>query len=252
MKIAPEETVVEMPDGRIIMPDQTLTLAELVAVLPVLLEEMGGRAALGPGVEVPLRGAPNAPGQNVGRPSPGFGPTSGPTGSGGPRGGGGFVASGGGGRGAKGEPGIQGPPGPGTIVPVVKTDGNFTVASISPFVPIPGTSTSITTQKAGAALFFFQGVFGGNSIDGVSNGLIGLRIDGVDQPLTANLIHTGAAGVAHFLGSVHASFPVVLSAGLHTVELVVRGDASLGAPTGAAVTVQANPSIPLALSIIHQ
>lgn len=255
---------VELADGQIVMPDDPITLAALCELVPLLLETMAGSAVQGrngaptPGSAIPIAGgsifmpsgAPPVPGQ---RPGAIVGSPSGPF-SGGGGGSMGF-GGGGGGRGASGARGPVGPPGPagpGTILPVIKTDGNFSVASVSPFVPIPGTSKGFATTRDGASVFMIQAVFGGNSVTSLSNGQIGLRVDGKDFPLTANLLHTGAAGVDQFLASVHASFAVTLSAGAHTAELLVRGDSSLGAPTGSPVRVQANATIPLALTVIHQ
>ena len=252
---------VELADGKIVMPTDVVTLETLCELVPLILETMAGRAQGGngqptPGAAVPIAGgslytpgATPVPGQ---RPGAVVGAPSGPLSQGG---GGSWGGGGGGGRGRPGLAGVRGPAGPagpGTILPVIKTDGNFSVASVSPFVPIPATSTSFTTTRLGASLFLVQAVFGGNTLTGVSNGQIGLRVDGTDFPLTANLVHTTAVGADQFLASVQASFPVTLSAGLHTAELIIRGDASLGSPTGLSVTVQANAAIPLALTIIHQ
>ncbi len=251
---------VELADGQVIMPDDTITLAALCELVPLLIETMavapqGRNGSPQPGAAVPIAGgsifapsgAPPVPGQRPGE----IGVQGGLL----QAGGGSWGGGGGGGRGRQGDAGARGPtgpPGPGTILPVTKTDGNFTVASVSPFVPIPGTSTSFTTTRSGASIFLVQAVFGGNTLTGLSNGQIGLRVDGADFPLTANLIHTGAAGVDQFLASVQASFPVTLTPGVHTAELIIRGDAALGAPVGSPVTVQANATIPLALTVIHQ
>lgn len=265
MSVSPQERPIQLSDGRILMPDDSIPLADLWEVLPVLLENMGalapaGANGLAPGQEVPVaggfRGTPSALPGAMARPGAvrGLGgPAAGAASHGG--GGTGFSGVGGGsrgGRGPAGPQGPQGPPGPGTIVPAVKTDGDFTVSSVSPFVAVPGTKIDFVQESAGAVVFFVQAVFGGNSVAGESNGQLGLRIDGVDQPLTANLLHTGAMGVDQFLAGVHASFPRVLAAGSHSVEVVVRGDSSLGAPTGSPITVQANATIPLALTVIHR
>lgn len=258
----PPGAPVELADGKIIFPEDPVTLAALCELVPLLLETMAVQAqgangrpngAVQPGAPVPIAG-----GQFVPSGSPAV-PTDRPGAIGGYGGqqqrahSGGFPwGGGGGGRGAPGQQGPQGPPGPGTILPVIKEDGNFTVASVSPFVPIPGTSKSFKTTKSGASIFLVQAVFGGNAEASRSNGQLGVRIDGTDFPLTANLLHTGAMGVDQFLASVTAAFPRMLSVGDHTVELVLRGDASLGAPTGSPVRVQANATIPLALTIIHQ
>jgi len=262
----PPNAPVALADGKLIMPDDQVTLADLCELIPLILETMaaaqggggGGAGLLVPGAQVPIAGAPMlGPFGTPALPSntSPFGPPKGSaiaaSGGGGGFGGGG----GGGGRGARGLQGPAGPagaPGPGTIVPMIKTDGNFTVASVSPFLPIPGTQKKITLLEAGPAIFLIQGVFGGNSIAGVSNGQIGLRVDGTDYPLTANLIHTFVGGVGEFLASATANFPIMLAAGEHDVELIVRGDSSLGAPTGLPVVVQATPAIPLALTIIHK
>ena len=253
---------VELADGRIIMPADQVTLADLCELVPLMLETMAGaaqgKAANGqpqPGAAVPIAGGQFVP--TGAAPVPGQRPGAivGAPGGIQTQGGGGWGGGGGGGRGRQGDAGVRGPagpPGPGTVEAVVKTDGNFSVASISPFVPIPGTSKAFTTSRVGTAVFMAQAVFGGDTLTGLSNGQIGVRVDGTDYPLTANLIHTGAAGVDQFLASVQASFPVDLSAGMHTAELIIRGDASLGSPTGSPVTVQANATIPLALTIIHQ
>jgi hypothetical protein len=252
----PPNAPVELPDGKIVMPDDQITLSDLCDLLPLLLETMGGGASganggkIAPGSQVPIAGAPmpfGTPAIPSNR-SP-FGGQGSLTAGGG---GGGFPAGGGGGRGKPGPPGPPGVAGPGQIVPVIKTDGNLTIASVSPFVMIPGTSKTFVVSEDGPAVFMIQAVFGGNTVSGLSNGQIGLRVDGTDYPLTANLIHTTVVGVGQFLASAQAAFPVQLSKGSHTASLIVRGDSSLGAPTGSPLTVQANPTIPLAMTIIHK
>lgn len=252
---------VELPDGRIIMPEDLVSLEDLMEIVPLILETMGAQApgqnGITPGQPLSIAGMPGAP---VGAPGAmsrpgavGGGPTAGPAGLGGGGRGTGFSGiGGGGGRGGRGDRGPAGPAGPGTILPVIKIDGDFTIASVSPFVPVPGTKIDFDQASDGVALFFVQAVLGGNTVAGVSNGQLGLRIDGMDQPLTANLIHTFVGGARQFLASAHASFPKNLSAGPHSVEVVARGDAALGAPTGEPLTVQANATIPLALTVIHR
>ena len=265
MNGCPNNAPVELSDGKVVYPDDTVTLKDICEIVPLIIETIlktaGGPGRVAPGQQVPIAGNPNAFGPTL---IPGFGPKPGaiaPMGGlfgqqGG--GGGGFPAGGGGGRGGpgpQGAPGIQGPPGPpgpGTIEPpVVKTDGDFTVASASPFVPVPGTQIMFNQETDGSAIVLIQAVLGAAGA-GATNGQIGLRVDGADMPLTANLIHTLVAGVGQFLASVHASIPLLLSKGTHTVEAVVRGDSALYAPVGLPVTVQANPLVPLYLSVIHR
>lgn len=267
MEGCPPDAPVELSDGTVIQPDDTIRLRDLCEIVPLIIDTMMGQLASGkngvtPGQAVPVRG------QSPTGPAPGFGskpgsiagtsPFGGPA-SGGGGGGGGF-GGGGGGRGKTGPAGPAGPvgppgpAGPGTIEPpVAKTDGDFIVAASSPFVPIPGTQLTFTQQTDGHAVALIQAVFGGGGGGGGdTNGQIGLRVDGVDFPLTANLIHTFASGVAQFLASVHASIPLSLAAGSHTIEIVVRGDSALVVPVGSPVRVSANPSIPLYLSLIHE
>lgn len=257
-ELPPAAPPVELSNGKILMPDDKVTLSELYEVVQLMLESMSaksrnGKPPLGQPVQIADTGAPFGPFGTPAIPSqrPGALPSGG--GAVAPGGGGGW--GGGGGRGARGAPGPrgpQGPPGPGEVSASVKTDGNFIVASVSPFIPIPGTQISFSTSEAGYALFIVQAVFGGDSVADLANGQIGLRVDGVDYPLTANLVHATIAGVDQFLAGAHSSFPILLSADLHSAEIVVRGDSSLGAPTGSPLTVQANASIPLALTIIHK
>jgi len=266
----PKDAPVELSDGRILYPEDSLTLKDVCEIVPLIIETLmkeaagpGGPTKITPGSVVPVR--PTSPLGGFGQALPGFGARpgsivpAGPFGAQGtPAGGGGGFGGGGGGRGAQGPAGpagatgAQGPPGPGTIEsPVTKTDGDFTVASTSPFVPIPGTLKTFTQETDGSAVVFIQAVFG-SAASSETNGQIGLRVDGTDFPLTANLIHTFVGGVAQFLAGVHASIPLTLSKGSHTVEVVVRGDSALYAPVGLPVTVQANSLIPLHMSIIHE
>lgn len=136
-------------------------------------------------------------------------------------------------------------------MPVVKEDGDFTVVSISPFVPIPDTRVDFDQSKDGYGVFLIQAVFGSPG-GGATNGQIGISIDGVEYPLTPNLIKTMVAGVTQFLAGVSAHIPVALKKGSHFAELLVRGDSTLPAPIGLPVTVQANPEVPLALTAIYQ
>ncbi len=249
---------VELADGRIIMPDDQPTLAEICEIVPLIIESMSkaaGNGKLAPGQTVPVAQSPFGPFGTPALPTQRPGALPGVGGAIAPSGGAPGGWGGGGGRGTKGAPGPrgpQGPAGPGDVAAAIKTDGNFIVASVSPFVPVPGTSISFTPSEAGYTIFLIQAVFGGNTVADLANGQLGLRVDGVDYPLTANLVHATVAGVDQFLAGVHASFPILLSAAPHTAELIVRGDASLGAPTGSPLTVQANASIPLALTILHR
>lgn len=266
MNGCPTDAPVELSSGERINPDDTIRLRDLCEIVPLILETLlknGAQGKLAPGAQVPVVG--RMPGMAA--PSPGFGSRPGsiatPPGfgqgssSGGGGGGGGF-GGGGGGRGPTGQrgpagpTGATGPAGPGTIEPpITKTDGDFTVASASPFVAVPGTSVSFTQESDGAAILLLQAVFG-EAGGGQTNGQMGIRVDGVDYPVTANLIHTFVGGVGQFLTSAVSMLPVPLLAGAHTAEVVVRGDSALYSPVGLPVTVQANALVPLYFAVIHE
>jgi len=257
-----QETPLQLPDGRTLQPSAELTLEDFCQLFPVLLDmELEARAQQAPGRGRPVPGqnvsvvqGPNVPAgfrQPGGLPVPGqsqMSPFGGPPSQVAAGGGSGFVASGGGRAGQRGMRGATGPPGPGTIeAPITKTDGDFSVASGSPFVAVPGTEITFATSMGGTAIFFLQAVFG--SVAEESRGQIGLRIDGTDYPLSAN--QTGAA-VDDFLKTVTSFWPLFLALGSHTVEVVIRGDESLAPPSaGLPVTVQANEDVPLSLAVIH-
>lgn len=254
----PGDVPVELAGGKVVLPGDGITLADLCELVPLLIETMGGvgngNGAIAPGSQVPIAG--QTPSGALALPNQRPGAVGG---NGGPvmTGGGGGFGGGGGGRGRQGDrgaTGATGPAGPGTIAPpVVKTDGNFTASSVSPFIPIPGTDISFTTVRTGPALFVIQAVFGGDTVAARANGQIGLRVDGVDYPLTATSLIDGGSGMAQYLADASGSITVPpLSAGIHSAQLIVRGDSSLGTPSGDPVIVQANATIPLRLGLIHQ
>jgi hypothetical protein len=251
---------VEMSDGHIIEPQDYIKLQDLCELVPFLTEaELAAKEAqkeqcktLQPGQPLPLACKTETGMAKIG--GAGQGPFGGPGGGGG--GFGGF--GGGGGPGPAGPPGPAGtqgpagPPGPGTATDfVVKTDGDFSVGP-GAFVPVPGTLLSFSTPAVGPATFLLQAVLGCNN---TQNGVIGLRIDGVDFGLNPRLLHTFVGGVGEFFIPVHASFPMNLAAGAHTVEVILRGimagEFCGGSGLGFPVTVSANPSIPLAVTVLH-
>lgn len=155
MNGCPKDAPVELADGTIIQPDQTIRLKDLCEIVPLILETMQGAASAAgqqgvqPGAAVPVRGG--APGFNSpvangfgGKPGsiaapPGFG---GQQGRGGGGGGGGFGGGGGGGRGPAGPPGPAGPqgapgiPGLGNILGgTTKRSGSFTVTGAPQVIP---------------------------------------------------------------------------------------------------------------------
>lgn len=257
---------IEMPDGRVIEPEDAVALRDLCEIIPLLLKSLGGGGqgaqGLAPGQQVPVVGAPD--GVQAVPTAASFGPAAGPAGQGAlARGGGGFVGGGGGAPGATGKAGVrgpagpEGPPGPGSILetPVVKTDGDF-VAGPGAFVPVPGTSLSFTVSAAGVAIFYVTATLGRTTgASGESQSAqIGVRIDGTDHPVLTRLLHTFAGGVGEFMIGQTVAFPFVLGVGIHTAEVVLRGLAPgefSGTAIGTPGAVAATPDVPLVFTVAH-
>jgi hypothetical protein len=250
---------VEMPDGRVIEPEDGIKLQDLCELMPFLLESYAAIQAkqangkVAPGQSVPVRG--QAPG------GPGGVPTAsqfGPAGAVG--GGGGGFGGGGGGPGPVGPRGNQGPVGPvgfgGLVDAVTKTDGDFS-AGPGAFIPVPDTSIMFMQGVSGPAIFLLNASPGLTSGAGGSSqsGQIGVRIDGVDYPLATRVLHTFVGGVGEFiLGQSVFHIEPMLAAGMHTAEVVIRGLAPGeigGASLGIPFAVAATSTQPLQFSVVH-
>lgn len=249
---------VEMPDGRTIEPGDYITLEAMCELMPFLVQtltDMQGKG-LAPGQKVPVVGQ-QANGQTAVPTSASFGP-AGQGGSFGRAAGG--MAGFGGGGGGPGPAGVQGPigltgaTGPGSITepPVVKVDGDFT-AGPGAFVPVPGTAVPFTMSAAGVAEVKVLLTLGSGATQLSESAQIGVRINGTDYPLTVRLIDTSVAGVGEFDIGQSFLFPVQLAAGSYTAELLLRGllPGEFGGGSGAAAAVNANPSIPLIITVTH-
>lgn len=256
----------QLPDGRVIQPDEPLTLETLCEIFPIFFEmeaaklqaQSKGSSAVRPGQ--PLGLAPsNAPAgfQTPGQISPFGAPGGGPSSGAGSGGGGGPIPAGGGGgrsRVTQGTQGPRGPRGPGSILaPIVKTDGDFVIASADPYTPVPGTFGEFDASEAGVGIFLVQVALGTlGDTPRLSNGQIGLRINGQDYNLTPYLAHSFVANVATFLEGCVSILPLSLIQGHYTVEVVVRGDGAFSTnPQGLPTTVQANPTVPLRWTVIY-
>jgi hypothetical protein len=247
-----------MPDGTTIEPDQYITLAALCELMPFLASTLTDLQAksLAPGQKVSVVGQqPN--GQTVVPTSASFGPA----GQGGPMGRavGGMGSFGGGGgspgpAGSQGPRGLTGPAGPGSITepPVVKVDGDF-VAGPGAFVPVPGTAVPFSMSTAGVAEVKVLVTLGTGPTQQAENVQLGIRVNGTDYPLTVRLLHTFAANVGEFDIGQCFLFPIQLPAGSYTAELLLRGllPGEFGGGTGASAAVNANPSIPLIITVSH-
>lgn len=242
---------VELPDGKVLDPDDFVSLDSLCQMMPYLLEAYSKAAGLAPGQKVPVVG--QSPDGRVAVPTAG---SMGPGGVNNPygRGGGGFIASGGGGGGPgpRGAVGPRGAAGPGSVVedPVEKTDGDFS-AGPGAFVAVPGTSISFTMSEAGKAVFLLEATLGDTtgSAGSSQSGQIGLRVDGTDYPVSTRLIDLAD----EYLIGQSSSLVLPLAAGSHTVEVVLRGltPGEFGGGLGTPVTVAATPEVPLRLAVSH-
>lgn len=225
---------VEMPDGRVIEPGDSVSLKDLCELVPFLVESLTDlQSKVNGQMVVPTQGGP------YGRPT------------------GGWVGGGGGAPGAAGLPGpagAVGAAGPGSIVepPAVKVDGDFT-AGAGAFVPVPGTTVPFSMLAAGVAEIKAIVTLGSALTLFCESVQIGVRIDGTDYPLTVRLISTAAPGVDEYLIGQCFSFPITLAAGAHIADLLIRGllPGEFGAGLGTSAAVSANPSIPLIMTVSH-
>jgi hypothetical protein len=260
---APEEPVcpdgpIQLKNGDFLAPDDPVTLENLCEIMPVIAEALeilkknrggAGGNRLGP---VTVQGG--IPGASQGVPtsmSPFASQQQGQTGG---NGGGGW---GGGGRGGPGPQGPQGQVGAGGLTDfITKTDGDFTAGPGAAFVVVPLTTINFTVTNTGVAHFLLQATLGATS--GASlipqSDQIGVRVDGVDYPLSTRLLHTFASGVGEFLIGQFSMLPLMLTPGAHQVDVVLRGLAPGefgGAALGTVGGVCATPTVPLHLSVIH-
>lgn len=241
-------TSIELPDGRILGPDDSITTKDLCAVLKGFSKAAGLTPGQPLSVKGGIQGAPSGiPGY------PGFGPAGGAAG-----GGGAFVGGGGGGPGPAGAPGQTGatgsagaagptgPPGPGTSRAfLVKTDGDFS-AGPGAFIPVPGTTLMFTTTENGTVEFHLQAVLGCSPL----NSQVAIEVDGVSNPVAINL----APGSIENLVPATSYLPLTLSAGSHTAQVMLRGIAlgqppSCGTGLGVAAMIQANVDVPLRFGV---
>jgi hypothetical protein len=236
----------QMPDGRLLNPDDPITLADLCAMMPTFAKALLAPAPGRTGA-VPLVGQVPGGAMPVAGASP-FGAA--------PGGGGGFGFGGGGGgpgpQGPRGAAGAAGPAGAGTATDFVsKTDGDFT-AGPGAFIPVPGTLLSFSIPTDGIVMFLVQATLG---CDQTQNGALGIRVDGTDYPLTKRLIQTFAAGVEEFFQPSAFMTPISLPAGAHTAEVILRGlvagSECSASGLGLSETVSASPETPLILIAQH-
>ena len=122
--------------------------------------------------------------------------------------------------------------------------GMFSTVS-SDFVVVPGTHLAFVLSKP--SVMFFSGFATGepDATVNVPDVQIGLRVDGTDYP--GNIL--SFSGTVTFLhGPLTVSKPLLLAAGAHTADLVIRKP---GLSPGTAAIVQTNAGAPASLSMIY-
>jgi len=251
----------QLPDGTVLNPDDTLTLKDFCAMIPYLQKLMGKEAGVSPD-NGPIRPGGPIP-LSAGVPS--FGPAGGPFAQGGFGGGGGGGGTPGAGpigvvngatpvggpnQGTQGPPGPVGPagaPGAGNIVDgAQKTDGNF--QNIGAMMPIPGLSGLFTIGADGKALISFNFIlsadFPGDSIYDV---FAGIRIDATQYQLWQNGEQQGAGGDKVFTTTAFGTILVTgLTPGDHTISVVYGDNPALNH-----FSVVTSPSEPANLVVQH-
>lgn len=259
----PDEAAVELSDGKVVHPDETITLKQLYEIVPLILETMqaSGNAPgapnspagqITPGATVPVRGG--TPGFNS-PVTPGFGakpgaitPASGfgkPGRPGGGAGGGGGWSGGGGGRGAPGQqglPGIQGPvgpPGSGSILGGQrKTSGSFTITGA--VQAIPDYLVNFTVTKKGNVTIRASANFHRNPGSTLPQVTFGLRVGVTDHPL--GFFHEQQAAGGDQVFDHHMMIELFLE-DMEPGDYTVQGIYSGGFP-GAEMEFVATPDLP--------
>jgi hypothetical protein len=239
------DTALEFADGRMIMPDDTLTLEDMCHAVPALFEAFWTARA---GAKRPSPGILALPGQGVA----------------GAIGGGGTAFPSGGGMGPKGSTGNPGPAGaPGPAGPSGSGFNADFVVITDPilFLPEPddGTLQPLTqtgsgltahvqwNQAASGKVIILANLIPGSRAAGPlasseSLGQIGVRVDGVDHGLASN--DGSPMPPTKRIISLHSSIALDLPAGSHEVILVARR-------LGGAFTVTPFPTSPIVLTVIH-
>lgn len=221
----------QLPDGAIIQPDDSITLKELCSLLPYIskyVEQAESRdqsqGLIRPGGPIPLsnpamRGVPS------------FGPAGGSFGGGGGGGGGSPPGAGpigvvnsptpiGAGQGTQGPPGPAGPAGPGSAISgVAKTDGN--VLNVGPMSVVPGTTFTITVGGDGKVVLSFSFELSPQlGFASIYDVFAGVEVDGTQYQLWRNSEQQGAGDDKVLALSASGVLILTLSAGDHTISLL--------------------------------
>jgi len=242
MNGCPNDAPVELADGTVLQPEDTIRLKDLCEIVPLIMETMqaaaqgtqGKKGGVTPGAPVPVRGGVQGFTSPV---APGFGGKPGsiaPAGGFGQQGqggggGGGFGGGGGGGRGAPGPAGPAGPAGPrgpGSLMDYLyKTDGEFYVTGA--VVPIPDFFVDFTVQVSGpveiiVAANFNRGVHGPNGT--INPDLtLGINVNGEDHQLVYFNAEIGSADDKVHDFPMVGVLPVTLPPGNYRAQAIYSG-----------------------------
>lgn len=222
------DRAIQLPDGTILNPDDTITFKDFCALMPYILK--AEKAEAGPRRQgtIPLS-------QGFGA-VPSFGPAGSPFGQGGGGGGGGGAPPGPGPVGVvqnpviggAGQPGTQGPPGgpgpqgpagPGATLDGAQITSSFTNGGA--MAVVPGSTFQITVGGDGKCDFEFsailQRILPRASIWSVE---MGIEIDGFQYRLWANSEQQGAGDDQGFTMTAAGTLYAILALGVHTVSLI--------------------------------
>ncbi len=111
---------------------------------------------------------------------------------------------------------------------IVKTDGDF-----SSLNPVPGTTISFTTTRAGVSLLTASAYASG--LSSIPSNSLGINVDGTDYTLASIAMINGAGSDRNFSQGCSGSIGVTLAAGTHTAYVFVSQsglgfNASAGSP----------------------
>jgi len=246
---------IQLQDGTIINPDDTLTLKDFCAMIPYLKELLGSSQPKAPGRPgtIPLSSSPFLPS---------FGPAGSPFGQGG---GGGFGGGGGGGgspsgagpigvvtgptpvggpsQGTQGPPGATGPAGPGSFIDgIQKNNANFT--NIGAMAIVPQTTFTIVVGGNGNVNISFSAELGAVFAQNFDV-FAGVQIDSTQYELWRDTENQGSGGDSVSNLTASGELFINLTPGSHTVSMVY-GQSPLNP-----FTLRANPSTPASIIAKH-
>lgn len=244
------ERPMQLPDGKVIEPDDELTLRDFCAMLPFILKltekEVAQDQGFVPNGRIPLNRIGSVPS---------FGPAGSPFAQGGGGGGGGGgtpgpgpigvvtgnTPIGGPGQGTQGPPGPAGPQGPAgaaNIAGIQKTDGDF--SNIGAMAIVPGTSFDITVGGDGKVAISFSLPLSADGLDAeIFDVFAGIQIGSTQYRVWRESANNGGGGDRFFFLTASGTLYVTLAPGTYTVSICYGDNPGLNH-----FTVTTTPSAP--------